>query len=256
MGDGHNAWMWVYKASIIIWITFGLGYLLMILGFIAKGMTSKRVRVVIERRLNTIRSTKEKLSKDIDYMRRVVNELYLMKIKPVYEVEEWEKNGTGEEDFKAKRKRTQSTPCVSFAGQRRLSTSLTNLPRQVSPIIRSREGRPGRKTSCGSLQGQSTLFANSPSSLRRRCSDTDLQNIDREKTFESAMTNGVTADELLVTVVNALSGNVMLDVMEAVDELNHCEDEAGSVLEEHDRSRKVSKESNCSIVDYGEFLNG
>jgi hypothetical protein len=221
MGDGHTAWMWVYKAFIIIWITFGLGYLIMILGFISKGMTSKKVRVVIERRLNTIRSTKDKLSKDITYMRRVVNELYLMKIKPVYEVDEAAEQ-SAREDFATKRKRTQSSPCVTFGGQRQLSSSLSSLPRG------SPRGSPNsRKKSVASL-------------MNRRSSDSDLHNIDKESTFDNAVKNGVTADELLVTVVNALSGDVMLDVMDAVEELNDLEDEAGEQLKAAEGARRRS----------------
>jgi len=49
----------------------------MILGFITKGITSNQVRGVLEKKLNRIRITREKLAKDVDYMRKVATELYL-----------------------------------------------------------------------------------------------------------------------------------------------------------------------------------
>lgn len=240
MGNGHTVWMWIYKSFIVIWITFGLGYLIMvrfylslielklyieesctifqILGFISKGMTHKRVRVVIEKRLNTIRFTKEKLSRDIDYMRRVVNELYLMKIKPVYD----DDSESEEEAFKAKAKRTQSQPNISRPLERRHSS----LP-QLTEI---------RVASSSALENGGVKFTigeqpKTTPKLVRRCSDSDLSHIDRDKTFTSAIRQQVTVDELLVTVVNALSGNVMHEVMDAVEELNEYEQE---VLMEED----------------------
>lgn len=79
MGDGHNIWLWVYKVAIIFWVVFGLAYFVMILGLITKGITSKRVRIALEKKLNRIRANKEKLAKDVEYMRNVVNEMYLSK---------------------------------------------------------------------------------------------------------------------------------------------------------------------------------
>jgi len=56
----------------------------MVLGFISKGLTSKHVKLVLDKQINSFSSRKEKLARDIGYMRRQVNELYFMKIKPVY----------------------------------------------------------------------------------------------------------------------------------------------------------------------------
>ncbi len=175
MSNGHTIWMWIYKSSIIIWIIFGLGYLIMILGFISKGMTHKKVRVVIEKRLNTIRFTKEKLSRDIDYMRRVVNELYLMKIKPVYD-----DHLEAEEELQlqaSNSKRTQSQPCIKTAPLRRHYNSVPQLTEaaiadaQNSNSVKFTIGNPSKK----------------PPKLTRRCSDSDLSHIDRDKTFEIAI---------------------------------------------------------------------
>lgn len=217
MSGGHTAWMYVYKAALIIWITFGLGYLIMILGFITKGMTHKRVRVVIEKRLNTILYTKEKLSRDIDYMRRVVNELYLMKVKPVYDDDY---NSDSDEDFKKKALRTQSQPNINMTKFNRRHSSFPQLSEIGSNATTQQNG------GVHFTVGESNISPKKPLKLARRCSDSDLSHIDRDKTFESAIRHQVTVDELLVSVVNALSGNVMHEVMDAVEELNELEEEA------------------------------
>lgn len=209
MGDGHNVWLWLYKAFIIIWITFGLGYLIMILGFIAKGMKSKKVRGVLEKRLHGIRNTKEKLSKDIDYMRRVVNELYLMKLKPVYDVQ-------GNE-ITAESSRLPASGTAHLAHVRSRRPSCVHFERKSSSLPRL----PVYSTELAQVHSdeQNSL---SSGHLRRNLSESDLSRIDKEETFAS-FRDLVSPDELLETVVNALSGNVMQNVINAVDQLNKYE---------------------------------
>ncbi|CAG7832242.1 unnamed protein product [Allacma fusca] len=204
MGDGHNVWLWLYKACIIVWILFGLGYLMMILGFITKGMTHKKVRIVIENRLNNFKTTKDKLSKDVEYMRRVINELYMMKIKPVFP-EEDENEETNQYLKNIDKERTRSQPCLSQ--YQRNIRSLTHTPLGVR--------RAGKIQPNGKLE---------PGSLGRTLSETDLDLIDKHKTFEDAINKCVLPDELLAAVLNVLSQNVVQDVLEAVDELNEIEE--------------------------------
>ncbi|ODM98550.1 Open rectifier potassium channel protein 1 [Orchesella cincta] len=223
MGDGHNIWLWLYKAFIIIWITFGLGYLIMILGFIAKGLKSKKVRGVLEKRLTGIRSTKEKLSKDIDYMRRIVNEMYLMKLKPSYDLNEGQINDIAQADFKGRSRRAS---CVHF--ERRCSS----LPR----IYRD--------------EGSRNVFENFPSGKNpsinsggnkrmRRLSESDMDRIEFENEFLSSRRHSATQEELLAHVVDTLSGNVMQEVMNAVDELNQYEQQ---VVDEHYQTEESPNE--------------
>lgn len=250
MGDGHNIWLWLYKAFIIIWITFGLGYLIMILGFIAKGMKSKKVRGVLEKRLTGIRNTKEKLSKDIDYMRRIVNELYMMKIKPVYDVQ-----GQGLGDTKIVNGtvlgiRSRRPSCVHF--ERRCS-SLPRLPIYVNGEPQLPGGRPYFITD------------NDPQQIRRRLSESDLSRINRDETFAN-FKDSVNPDELLATVVNALSGNVMHNIINAVDELNKYEQEVEDEKQfgpsespedcETDVERRGSTDSDSTTISDNLTLNG
>jgi len=80
IGSGNTIWMWLYKAGIIMWILFGLGYLIMILGFITRGMKSKHVKVAIKKPLFSILQSKEKLSNDIDELKKIAGEIYAMNL--------------------------------------------------------------------------------------------------------------------------------------------------------------------------------
>lgn len=206
MGDGHNVWLWLYKVFIIIWITFGLGYLIMILGFIAKGMKSKKVRGVLEKRLTGIRNTKEKLSKDIDYMRKIVNELYLMKLKPNNDNEEDPDNPSAQSKLGSSFGK-DGKHSVHF--QRRCS-SLPRLSTSDLEPYNSRVVSPSHKR------------RHLPTK-KRRLSESDVSSVNRDETFLRRVS--VSREELLVTVVNALSQNMMMNVMDAVDELNKYEQE-------------------------------
>ncbi|CAL8111187.1 unnamed protein product [Orchesella dallaii] len=246
MGDGHNIWLWLYKAFIIIWITFGLGYLIMILGFIAKGLKSKKVRGVLEKRLTGIRNTKEKLSKDIEYMTRIVNELYMMKVKPTYDLNEVQNQEIAETHYKS---RSRHASIVNF--KRRCSS----LPR-----LQSNDGSRNVLEIFPSGPNQSSNFgSNIKNELMRRLSESDLDRIEVDKTFLSSMRQSATHEELLAHVVNTISENVIHEVMHAVDELNQYEqqvvaqhfhgEESPDEVSDHERRKSVDLESNCSSDD-------
>ncbi|KAF4532849.1 hypothetical protein B566_EDAN001452 [Ephemera danica] len=78
----------VYRTFIVLWIVFGLGYLAMILSFITRAMRSSRIRRLEQRVAKRFKSTHARLwhgaSRDLRYLRRVLNELYMLKFKPVY----------------------------------------------------------------------------------------------------------------------------------------------------------------------------
>lgn len=75
----------LYKVMLLVWIVFGLGYLVMILGFITRAMRSKRM-ARLERKLATnIRQTHSKLwnsfTRDVSYLRQVINAMYVLTLK-------------------------------------------------------------------------------------------------------------------------------------------------------------------------------
>lgn len=75
----------LYKVMLLVWIVFGLGYLVMILGFISSAMRSKRVARLERKLAINIKHTHSKLwsslARDVSYLRRVLNEMYVMKLK-------------------------------------------------------------------------------------------------------------------------------------------------------------------------------
>ncbi|XP_075232450.1 uncharacterized protein LOC142330870 [Lycorma delicatula] len=81
-------WYNVYKVLLIIWFMFGLGYLVMILGFIARAMRSKKMARLEQAVSQTIKQTQAKIwqefTNEVTSVRRVLNEMYFPKIKPVY----------------------------------------------------------------------------------------------------------------------------------------------------------------------------
>jgi hypothetical protein len=74
-----------YRTFIVLWIVFGLGYLAMILSFITRAMRSSRIRRLEQRVAKRFKSTHARLwhgaSRDLRYLRRVLNELYMLKFK-------------------------------------------------------------------------------------------------------------------------------------------------------------------------------
>jgi hypothetical protein len=75
----------MYKVMLLVWIVFGLGYLVMILGFITSAMRSKKVARLERKLANNIKHTQSKLwsslTRDVNHLRRVLNEMYVMTLK-------------------------------------------------------------------------------------------------------------------------------------------------------------------------------
>lgn len=74
-----------YEIFIIVWVIFGLGYLLMITGFIARGMRSKKMIRLEHQLAINLKQTQSKIwtgvTKDVGYLRRILNEINLLKYK-------------------------------------------------------------------------------------------------------------------------------------------------------------------------------
>ncbi|XP_059350433.1 uncharacterized protein LOC130685524 isoform X2 [Daphnia carinata] len=80
-------WTWVYRSFIIIWILFGLGYLIMVINIITKGLRSSPVVapvIALEKKMAArIRATRHLLAKDGVALRQLVHDITAMKTKPV-----------------------------------------------------------------------------------------------------------------------------------------------------------------------------
>ncbi|XP_055903223.1 open rectifier potassium channel protein 1 isoform X2 [Eupeodes corollae] len=166
----------VYQIFIIVWFIFSLGYLVMIMTFISKGLRSKKLAMLEYQLSENIKATQNRIwsgvTKDVGYLRRILNELYIIKFKPVYN-----------EPLYLTEKRSISCPDLSMY---RMDAPIIHRKRAFSECIGAMDqplsGSPPYRTS----------------------SDTELSNINKQKTFETAE-NFKQTTELLAQVVNALA---------------------------------------------------
>lgn len=168
---------YVYEVFIIFWFIFGLGYLVMIMGFIAKGLRSKHLTRLEKQLTDNIKSTQSRIwngvTKDVSYLRRILNEVYIMKFRGNYG------------DEAAPERRTSSCPDLSI----------------YRPNL-----EPARKRA-------QSLFSSSPENdpdfaqIHRVHSESDLTNVNRMQSLNE--TGGAMNDptELLTRVFTAL-GNI------------------------------------------------
>lgn len=163
----------IYEIFLIAWIVVGLGYIMMVLGFITRGMRSKKMHALEHKIAINIKRTNNKIREEL---RSILNEYLLMKVKRVYR-----------DRFvyvPSKCNRSQSCP------------DLTIWRGEKSPKI-------ARKRAFSECRSGS-----SRDDLQRIQSDSDLHRIDMEKTFKNRpATKMVESSQLILKVVNAL-GNV------------------------------------------------
>ena len=78
----------LYRMMVLIWILSGLGYLMMIMGFITAFLRSKRLARIERKLANNIKLTQSKLwnslTSDVHYLQHILNEMYVMKLKVNY----------------------------------------------------------------------------------------------------------------------------------------------------------------------------
>ncbi|XP_023954175.1 uncharacterized protein LOC112057847 isoform X1 [Bicyclus anynana] len=166
-----SGYFMAYQIFLIIWITFGLGYIVMLLGFITSGMRSERVHRLEQKFACQLKSTQSKIlqgfTRDIAIIRKIVNEANLLKVKPVY--------------VKATPFLYRSSSCPNF--------TFDIEPRD--PVVKRKRAN------------SENIYLSAKDMLRIQ-SDTDLLGIDKEKTFTA--TAIVKPVELLARVVNVLGG--------------------------------------------------
>uniref|UniRef100_A0A1B6EBI3 Potassium channel domain-containing protein n=1 Tax=Clastoptera arizonana TaxID=38151 RepID=A0A1B6EBI3_9HEMI len=182
----------VYKIMILLWIFLGVGYMVMVVAMITKGMKSKRVRNVEKKLASAIKQTQNKIWREFAHeyssVRRMMNEMYLLKIKPVYKHE---------------------LEVRHFLSGNRRSLSAPNLTEW--PVLRKREDSllededEGQQTYNQSRMNRRRAFSQNVihPKLQRVMSDGDLSHIDRNATFGAAGTNRE-PNALLARVVDAL----------------------------------------------------
>uniref|UniRef100_A0A1A9WLD5 Potassium channel domain-containing protein n=1 Tax=Glossina brevipalpis TaxID=37001 RepID=A0A1A9WLD5_9MUSC len=172
-------WFVIYQIFIIVWFIFSLGYLLMIMTFITRGLRSKKLAYLEQQLSSNIKATQHRIwngvTKDISVIRRIFNELYLMKFKPVYT------------KCNEPHCLNRSISCPDLTIYRLEPTFEYARKRAFSECYDAGETRIDG-TPC-------TLHANS---------DTELNKFDRQKSFETAEAFRQTTG-LLAKVVNSLA---------------------------------------------------
>ncbi|XP_062140433.1 LOW QUALITY PROTEIN: open rectifier potassium channel protein 1 [Drosophila sulfurigaster albostrigata] len=171
-----GGWFVVYQIFVIVWFIFSLGYLVMIMTFITRGLQSKKLAHLEQQLSSNLKATQNRIwtgvTKDVGYLRRLLNELYILKVKPVYTDTEY-----------------------AFSLPRSASCPELSMYRVEPAPIPSRKRAYSVCAEVASAQAVGLVHANS---------DTELSKFDREKTFETAEAYRQTTD-LLAKVVTALA---------------------------------------------------
>uniref|UniRef100_A0A1B6FNI7 Potassium channel domain-containing protein n=1 Tax=Cuerna arida TaxID=1464854 RepID=A0A1B6FNI7_9HEMI len=186
----------MYKLGVLMWIMFGLGYMLMLISFLTRVMKSKRVRNIEHKLALTIKSTQSKIwnefSQDITYLRRMLNEMYLLKIQPVYVEKELEEDKEGV-------RKVKSCPNLSeWPVLRKVEDSSSEEDEEEMAENFRRIAMRRRKGNAENLMQPR---------IKKTVSDGDLYRIDRKATFGED-TNTLDPKFLLAKVVDALGTSV------------------------------------------------
>ncbi|KAJ3630765.1 hypothetical protein MTP99_011939 [Tenebrio molitor] len=159
---------WFYKIFLLIWVIGGLGYVVMILGFITQALQSKRIHEIEQIITQNIKKTPVRIRQEL---RTLLQEFLFLKVKRVYK---------DDFDYTPKRlERSQSCPDLNI---------YRNLD---SPTM-------ARKRALSECPGHFILH--------QIQSDSDLERIDKDLTFQPT-NEFMQQKDLLMMVVDAL-GNL------------------------------------------------
>uniref|UniRef100_A0A1L8DDH0 Putative open rectifier potassium channel protein 1 n=1 Tax=Nyssomyia neivai TaxID=330878 RepID=A0A1L8DDH0_9DIPT len=174
----------LYEIFVIFWFVFGLGYVLMIMGFLVKAYQSRRVRQLEHKLALSIKDTQSRVwhgvTKDIGFLRKMLNELHMLNFKPVY-------SEPADKFLLINMNRSESCPELTMYR-----------PDAPSIIFRKRAMSESQY-----IKMDEMISTQSTTTLNRTQSDTDLAKIDRKRTFEGVKSATQTG-ELLAQLVTAL----------------------------------------------------
>lgn len=172
-----------YKIALLFWIIIGLGYLVMIMGFINQGMRHKKLHAIEHMLSQNLKKTPHKIREEI---RALLHDILLTRVKQVYR-EEMESH--------VPIHRGRSSSCPDLQIYRNMN----------SPTMTNRRKRAFSESTTRLID-----------TLRIK-SESELDHIDKERTFQAA-SSIVEQSDLLLRVVNAL-GNVAMDSSSDEEEL-------------------------------------
>nr|XP_029721873.1 open rectifier potassium channel protein 1-like [Aedes albopictus] len=207
-----------YQVFVILWFFAGVGYVFMILGFIAKGMAHKKVQQLEKMLAVNVRAAQNRVwngvTKDISYLRKILNEVYMMKFKPVFEEPS---------DRFASMNLSRSDSCPDLTMYRE---------EDVDPIAICRKRAYSISTTVAQVEPRQR--SKSVTSSIRRLSDSDLSRINKEKTF--GIQALVQPAELLAKVVSALAN------------INPVDEDGQSILEQTSINTGINCFSDSQIL--------
>ncbi|CRK99224.1 CLUMA_CG012564, isoform A [Clunio marinus] len=180
-------WYIFYQTFMFAWFFLGLGYLIMVIGFIIKGLRSKQIKRIEHQLAMNIKETRNKIwhgvSKDVGYIRKILNEVHLLKIKPIY----IDKNEVSKKFFEH---RSHSCPDLF-----RINYNDEN------EMMKRRRKRA--YSECEKLANKNSI-SNSITTLHRVQSDSSLRLIDKAKTFsrENSQQSNQAGDFLTKLIVS------------------------------------------------------
>ncbi|KAL7032741.1 hypothetical protein ACKWTF_007390 [Chironomus riparius] len=182
----------LYELFIVCWFIAGVSYIAMIIGFLIKGLRSKKVKRIEHNLAINIKETQKKIwsgvQRDVGYIRKILNEVYFLKFKPVY------KDRTD-----ARKKlhipRSESCPNLSIEDADEFEEEM---------MILNRKLRKRAFSECTKIK-QTKKPLHGSITITRPQSDSDLSFIDREKTFATQSQQQVEPGELLAKLSVALS---------------------------------------------------
>lgn len=161
-----------YQIFLLIWVIGGLGYVVMIINFISSGMTSRRI-IEIERILaQNIKKTPQRIRNEF---RTLLQEFLFFRVKPIYK-----------DEFKfIPQILTRSQSCPNLTIWRKYETD--SMTRKRARAMSECYKYP---------------------SLKRTQSETELEKIDKERTFKPSDAF-MQQKDLILKVVDALSASVV-----------------------------------------------
>ncbi|XP_045592895.2 potassium channel subfamily K member 2 isoform X1 [Procambarus clarkii] len=88
MQEKAQVWLWLYKIVMVVWIFFGLGYIIMIITFIQKALQSKQVHNVERKLASALKRRTNRLNanvhRDLKRLRMAVIALGVTRVQPLY----------------------------------------------------------------------------------------------------------------------------------------------------------------------------
>ncbi|XP_016951713.1 open rectifier potassium channel protein 1 isoform X3 [Drosophila biarmipes] len=191
-----GGWFVVYQIFVIVWFIFSLGYLVMIMTFITRGLQSKKLAYLEQQLSSNLKATQNRIwtgvTKDVGYLRRMLNELYILKVKFCRKGNRKKSKNKAKTEQKKKSGRN-----IAYTLPRSNSCPDLSMYRIEPAPIPSRKRAFSVCADLAAAQREAGLLVHASS-------DTELSKLDREKTFETAEAYRQTTD-LLAKVVSALA---------------------------------------------------